>query len=107
MDDTVLKYVQQLESDAIAWLNWPKWAMRTVEVLSSLIGMISLLQYLLSSKEKKSTKQLQMESSDESKKNTREFFLFQVQYLSVYLTIMCADWLQGTHMYTLYAVSCC
>lgn len=36
---------------------------------------------------------------------SREFRLFQVQYLTVYLIIMCADWLQGTNMYTLYAVS--
>lgn len=27
---------------------------------------------------------------------------FQWSYLSVYLTVMLADWLQGTNMYTLY-----
>jgi MFS family permease len=31
------------------------------------------------------------------------FRLFQTQYLTVYLTIMLADWLQGTNMYTLYS----
>jgi hypothetical protein len=38
-------------------------------------------------------------------KTSKAFRLFQVQYLTVYLIIMCADWLQGTNMYTLYAVS--
>ena len=32
----------------------------------------------------------------------KEFNLFRRQYISVYLVIMLADWLQGTHMYTLY-----
>jgi MFS family permease len=36
-------------------------------------------------------------------KYTTEFRLFQLQYLGVYLTIMLADWLQGTNMYTLYS----
>ena len=31
------------------------------------------------------------------------FRFFQAQYLTVYLTIMLADWLQGTNMYTLYS----
>jgi hypothetical protein len=33
------------------------------------------------------------------------FRWFQLQYLAVFLTVMLADWLQGTNMYTLYAVS--
>ena len=32
-----------------------------------------------------------------------EFKKFQWQWLAVYLVIMLADWLQGTHMYTLYS----
>ncbi|CAD7933645.1 unnamed protein product [Amoebophrya sp. A120] len=35
-------------------------------------------------------------------KNKASFRTFQLKYLSVYLTIMLADWLQGTNMYTLY-----
>ena len=31
-----------------------------------------------------------------------EFDTFRRSYLSVYLVIMLADWMQGTHMYTLY-----
>lgn len=36
-------------------------------------------------------------------KTLKSFRLFQVQYLTVYLIIMLADWLQGTNMYTLYS----
>lgn len=31
-----------------------------------------------------------------------EFYKFRQKYISVYLVIMLADWMQGTHMYTLY-----
>jgi MFS family permease len=31
-----------------------------------------------------------------------EFHLFRREYITVYLVIMLADWMQGTHMYTLY-----
>ena len=33
---------------------------------------------------------------------TMEFAAFQRSYILVYIVIMLADWLQGTHMYTLY-----
>jgi MFS family permease len=32
----------------------------------------------------------------------KDFMLFRNQYILVYLVIMLADWMQGTHMYTLY-----
>lgn len=46
-------------------------------------------------------------SSNRRHKKTRhelhdEFNIFRHQYLAVYLVIMLADWMQGTHMYTLY-----
>jgi len=44
--------------------------------------------------------------NDKTKKSTPEqvvaFKAFQRQYLTVYAIIMLADWMQGTHMYTLY-----
>ena len=39
-------------------------------------------------------------TADETRRG--EFWVFQVQYLFVYLLTMFADWLQGTHMYVLY-----
>ena len=86
----------------IEWLSWPTWAMRTVEVLSLLIGVLSLLQFLMATKQSKSS----LTTGESATAQTSSAFrLFQVQYLTVYLIIMCADWLQGTNMYTLYAVS--
>jgi hypothetical protein len=38
-----------------------------------------------------------------TKEQAAEFTKFQWQWLSVYLVVMLADWLQGTHMYTLYS----
>ena len=32
----------------------------------------------------------------------KQFKRFRAQYLTVYLIVMLADWMQGTHMYTLY-----
>jgi hypothetical protein len=34
----------------------------------------------------------------------REFRRFQAHYLTAFLVVMLADWLQGTNMYTLYSV---
>jgi len=41
-------------------------------------------------------------SAQQGQDRSAEFRIFQWQWLSVYLVIMLADWLQGTHMYTLY-----
>ena len=38
----------------------------------------------------------------QSKKQHDDFYKFRRQYIVVYLIIMLADWMQGTHMYTLY-----
>ena len=45
------------------------------------------------------------EDKDGAKANAqlkKEFNVFRRKYLVVYLIIMLADWMQGTHMYTLY-----
>ena len=71
------------------------WALRTIECLSLVILLIAGTQYLVD----------RSPSSDKAKakpKVTLNFRLFQAQYLSVYLVVMLADWLQGTNMYTLY-----
>ena len=44
--------------------------------------------------------------TDDTEKSSQEleseFSSFRRQYLGVYMVIMLADWMQGTHMYTLY-----
>lgn len=86
----------------IEWLAWPTWAMRTVEVLSVLIGVVSLVEVVMTQQGPTSTTGAVAGGSVQT---SRAFRVFQIQYLAVYLIIMCADWLQGTNMYTLYAVS--
>lgn len=88
-----------VEDRLIALLGWPGWALRVIATLQLCVGVTSLLQALFigncaDHNEKKDHKRV-----------TSEFRWFQVQYLGVYLTIMVADWLQGTNMYTLYSVS--
>eukprot|EP01032_Pedospumella_encystans_P001527 gene1527-1769_t len=91
--DTILA----LESRLVALLGWPEWALRIISALSVLVGLTSLFQAIVV-----------RESNDDkrdgsTKAMTVEFRLFQFQYLGVYLTIMLADWLQGTNMFTLYS----
>ena len=38
----------------------------------------------------------------QDKKQLNDFYAFRRQYMMVYVIIMLADWMQGTHMYTLY-----
>eukprot|EP01036_Dinobryon_divergens_P040509 gene40509-53570_t len=82
-------YIEDLLSNKF---GWPVWALRTIEVQTGLLILMTILQQFVG-------------SGDESKVNskpTTKFRWFQLQYLSVYLIIMLADWLQGTNMYTLY-----
>lgn len=43
-----------------------------------------------------------MEEENNDYKNQKEFFRFQILYLSVYFLLMMADWLQGPYVYVLY-----
>ena len=53
-----------------------------------------------------STPEMKKEDKNGNEKTTeeleKEFYKFRKQYLVVYMVIMLADWMQGTHMYTLY-----
>jgi hypothetical protein len=95
-----------------AWkvLKWPIWASSScLFLLSCLVCMHFIIDpivhRLLVSKNVSNL-------PDNSKKQTqnlqapKEFKSFQRQYLTVYFLVMFADWLQGTHMYTLYQVLC-
>lgn len=75
-------------------LQWPEWALKTVVLLTGIIVVIFIIQFFVVSS---------VEAVSAPKKSV-EFRWFQFQYLSVFLIIMLADWLQGTNMYTLYAV---
>lgn len=70
-------------------LGYPTWAMGTFLGLGAVFAAVQAFDM---------TKGL---GKKVSKPDTR-FESFQRQYLLVYLIIQLADWLQGTHMYTLY-----
>lgn len=87
----------QCEDYIVHFLGWPAWALRTVGVLCCGLLVVSLPQLSGMAGSTDGTK------VDLSAEDKRRFRLFQSQYLTVFLIIMLADWLQGTNMYTLYA----
>lgn len=89
--------ISSLEILLVEKIGWPAWAMRIAAALVVLIILTSGLQYIIGDGKGSLTEK-------SSPKATAEFRWFQFQYLSVYFTVMLADWLQGTNMYTLYSV---
>jgi len=61
---------------------------------------IVVTQYLYTSDNESDTNSGKESSTEKTKK--KEFDAFRRKYIIVYLVIMLADWMQGTHMYTLY-----
>lgn len=94
-----MEIARRLEAELVAALGWPEWSLRTIEVLSLAVLTVSLVQYTSDYRTSTSTKL----SKGNVVKPSTEFRWFQLQYLSVYLILMLADWLQGTNMYTLYS----
>jgi len=98
----MISVILQLEAQLSELLGWPSWALVTIQVLVVCVIAASLLETLLMRRASNHTS-----ASTQATVATTEFRIFQLQYLGVYLTIMLADWLQGTNMYTLYSVRCC
>lgn len=107
--------IYQLEQLIINKLEWPSWTLRLNVSLTALVIASWALQQILFTSSTPNGGSDDDKIRDKSRndnnappkrlKYTWEFRMFQMQYLSVYLITMLADWLQGTHMYTLYSVS--
>mmetsp|Transcript_65469 Transcript_65469/g.76923 ORF Transcript_65469/g.76923 Transcript_65469/m.76923 type:complete len:476 (-) Transcript_65469:77-1504(-) len=80
--------------------DWPVWAMNLLIGMSVLTVIVLILVQFLSSGSDSAEKSNGSEA--ENQKKVREFKAFRNNYIMVYLVIMLADWMQGTHMYTLY-----
>lgn len=93
----MIDYLLILEQSIIDSFHWPSWALRLICLLSALVLLLIFLLQLLTWSKSSNSKSTTVPI-------TYEFRFFQFQYLSVYLITMLADWLQGTNMYTLYAV---
>lgn len=89
--------------------DWPDWAMNLLMTMSCCLVITYIISIMLSPKDEnvKMDEKVNRNSngvgggkSQEQLKT--EFAKFRAKYIVVYLIIMLADWMQGTHMYTLY-----
>ena len=76
-------------------MDRPEWTYALVVALGVVLMVLSVVQNMGSSSKDKS-------KTGEGKNIPPGFRSFQFSYVSVYLIIMLSDWLQGTHMWTLY-----
>jgi MFS transporter, MFS domain-containing protein family, molybdate-anion transporter len=76
--------------------DWPEWAVNTFAGLSCACCVLLLVMRFDTASTGSS------EAADVGGKQAPAFRRFQLKYLTAYLIIMLADWLQGTNMYTLY-----
>jgi len=87
-----------------AWLpDWPSWAIKLLCAMTGLLIVTYVLANACSPGDDEGTGNIQKERGKNLNKELQsKFNLFRRKYLIVYLIIMLADWMQGTHMYTLY-----
>lgn len=91
--------------------DWPTWAMQLLFIMAVLLIATHFVSTFVTPADEE--EESRNASSDSRKENGtvhseryqhqhHEFNRFRRKYLTVYLIIMLADWMQGTHMYTLY-----
>jgi len=74
----------------------------TLLFYSTIILILAFLYNYLSSNKASASNMATSVNSKKDAKILASFLRFQADYLLVYAIIMLADWMQGTHMYTLY-----
>ncbi|GMH58855.1 hypothetical protein TrVE_jg4145 [Triparma verrucosa] len=79
---------------------WPRWSVQLLVSMTVLLVSSSGVKLLTGSPEVTEKKTAKQKKASEALLG--QFKAFKMQYLTVYLVIMLADWMQGTHMYTLY-----
>lgn len=90
--------------------EWPDWAINLLFTMTAALACTLLINYFFYTPDdekddgaSKSTSNGTSATGGKSRKTLHgEFDTFRRSYLIVYLVIMLADWMQGTHMYTLY-----
>ncbi len=110
MTDVIMHFavhVQDLEARVVTSTGWPAYLVRTIWILFVLLGAVSGLQVIFdkgvaAGPAESSRTSRRRDGGKGREKDSASFFWFQMQYLSVYLIVMLADWLQGPNMYTLY-----
>jgi len=84
--------------------DWPEWALNLLAVMTIILVIVMGLTAMTpsSSDDEKEKSNGTDDTEKSSQELESEFSSFRRQYLGVYMVIMLADWMQGTHMYTLY-----
>merc|ERR1719343_1496660 len=85
--------------------DWPEWALDVLITMTVLLTITIVITQYLYITDDQNISNLEKESSGDGKSKTAlkgQFDVFRRKYILVYLVIMLADWMQGTHMYTLY-----
>ena len=99
--------------------DWPEWALDILLIMTGLLTISLVITSLLFTPDDVQEDHIAEEKEKEAIKKHEEngviakeahhthvlhneFNAFRRQYMIVYLIIMLADWMQGTHMYTLY-----
>lgn len=84
--------------------DWPQWAVSLLLAMSAALAVTLAINHFSTPDENETPdEQKLLKNSHKTHESLHaEFNTFRWSYLSVYLVIMLADWMQGTHMYTLY-----
>ncbi|KAI2492812.1 sugar transporter [Fragilaria crotonensis] len=85
--------------------DWPEWALDVLLIMTGLLIFTLAVSsfYVPDDEKEKSVKGADVATGVKTHKVLhKEFDAFRHQYMTVYAVIMLADWMQGTHMYTLY-----
>jgi len=85
--------------------DWPTWAVNLLFTMTAALSCTLLVNYFYTPDDETETAEEKKLLKSRNKTHLSlhgEFDTFRRSYLSVYLVIMLADWMQGTHMYTLY-----
>jgi len=104
---TVLSLIQDMIPE------WPAWALRLLILMSGILMVTYLLSLFFTPQDEKeeknplsnghgSTTKASSATTTDIHKLHSDFNKFRHRYIFVYLIIQFADWMQGTHMYTLY-----
>lgn len=95
--------------------DWPAWAMQLLFVMAGLLIATYFVSTFVTPADEEEEEEENPNTlhgatgkehkhlhSEKYQHQHKEFHRFRRKYLTVYLIIMLADWMQGTHMYTLY-----
>eukprot|EP00527_Entomoneis_sp_CCMP2396_P004951 CAMPEP_0198142314 /NCGR_PEP_ID=MMETSP1443-20131203/5121_1 /TAXON_ID=186043 /ORGANISM="Entomoneis sp., Strain CCMP2396" /LENGTH=492 /DNA_ID=CAMNT_0043805285 /DNA_START=75 /DNA_END=1553 /DNA_ORIENTATION=+ len=93
--------------------DWPEWALDLLIVMTGLLlltwGVTSMYEPVDETKHKESVAENASSANGAAAKEAKKeqellskYHAFRLKYVAVYAVIMLADWMQGTHMYTLY-----